>query len=62
MGPPLGAHLPPEYAAGLAAYLPGPAAAAYLHAQQHPFNHPAFAPKADHPFLLHASAGKSTKK
>ena len=61
MGPPIGAHLPAEYAASLAAYLPGPAAA-YLHAQQHPFaaaaNHPAFGPKPDHPFLLPAAGKK----
>ena len=58
MGPPVGAHLPAEYAASLAAYLPG-SAAAYLHAQ-HPFpsSHPAFGPKPDHPFLLPA-AGKN---
>ena len=59
LGPPVRAHLPAEYAASLAAYLPGPAAA-YLHAQQHPFaavaNHPAFGgPKPDHPFLLPAA-------
>ncbi len=58
LGPPVGAHLPAEYAASLAAYLPGPAAAAaYL--QQHPFSHPAFAPKPDHPFLLPATGERT---